>query len=98
MSGGRGPGRRGAPPPEGARLCCFLAVWLWQAVRFFFFFFNFHLFCFYFWLCWIFVSAHGLSLVAVSGGHALIVACGLLIAVASLVGKQQEKALGGQAQ
>ena len=37
MSGGRGPGRRGTPPPEGAWLCCFLAVWLWQAVGFFFF-------------------------------------------------------------
>ena len=23
----------------------------------------------YFWLCWVFVSVHGLSLVAVSGGH-----------------------------
>ena len=65
MSGGRGPGRRGAPPLEGARLCCFLAVWLWQAVGFFL---NFHLFCFYFWLCWICVSARGLSLVAVSWG------------------------------
>ena len=28
----------------------------------FFFFFN------YFWLCWVFVAAHGLSLVAESGG------------------------------
>ena len=37
MSVGHGPGRRGTPPPEGARLCCFLAVWLWQAVGLFFF-------------------------------------------------------------
>ena len=25
--------------------------------------------CFYFWLCWVFVSVRGLSLVAASGGH-----------------------------
>ena len=31
----------------------------------FFFFFNF----LFFWLCWVFVSARGLSLVAASGGH-----------------------------
>ena len=34
----------------------------------FFFFFNFILFI-YFWLCWVFVSVRGLSLVAASGGH-----------------------------
>ena len=33
-----------------------------------FFFFNFYLFI-YFWLCWVFVSVPGLSLVAASGGH-----------------------------
>ena len=32
-----------------------------------FFFFNFYLFI-YLWLCWVFIAAHGLSLVAVSGG------------------------------
>ena len=31
----------------------------------FFFFIN----LFYFWLCWVFVSVRGLSLVAASGGH-----------------------------
>ena len=31
----------------------------------FFFIFKF----FYFWLCWVFVSVQGLSLVAASGGH-----------------------------
>ena len=36
----------------------------------------------YFWLCWVFVAARGLSLVAVSGAA---LCCGLLIAVASLV-------------
>ena len=49
--------------------------------RFFFFFkqignllfFKFYLFIYlfiiYFWLCWVFVSVRGLSLVAASGGH-----------------------------
>ena len=32
----------------------------------FFFFFNYYLF---FWLCWVFISVRGLSLVAASGGH-----------------------------
>ena len=32
------------------------------------FFFKF-IFIFYFWLCWVFVSVRGLSLVAASGGH-----------------------------
>ena len=38
---------------------------LWQADSFFF---NIYLFI-YFWLCWVFVSVQGLSLVAASGGH-----------------------------
>ena len=41
-----------------------------------------------FWLCWVFVVVCGLSLVAVNGGYSLGVACGLLIAVASLVEAQ----------
>ena len=35
----------------------------------FFFFFNFIYLFIYFWLCWVFVSVWGLSLVAASGGH-----------------------------
>ena len=35
----------------------------------FFFFFNFTYLFIYFWLCWVFVSARGLSPVAASGGH-----------------------------
>ena len=35
---------------------------------FFFFFFKNYLFI-YLWLCWVFVSVRGLSLVAASGGH-----------------------------
>ena len=37
------------------------------------------------WLCWVFVAAHGLSLVAVNGGYSLVVECGFLIVVASLL-------------
>ena len=36
---------------------------------FFFFFLNFYLFIFDLWLCWVFVSVRGLSLVVASGGH-----------------------------
>ena len=32
-------------------------------------FFKIYLFIIYFWLCWVFVSVRGLSLVAASGGH-----------------------------
>ena len=38
-----------------------------------------------FWLHWVFVAAHGLSLVVVSSGYSLVVVLGLLSAVASLV-------------
>ena len=39
-------------------------------VFFFFFFFNKSIYLFiYFWLCWVFVAVHGLSLVATSGGY-----------------------------
>ena len=48
----------------------------WKADSFFFFFNKF----IYFWLLWVFVAAHGLSLVAASG---------LLIAVASLVAEHR---------
>ena len=40
---------------------------------------------FFFWLCWVFVSVCGLSLVVTSRGYSLIVVHGLLIVVASLV-------------
>ena len=39
---------------------------------------------FFFWLCWVFVAARRLSLVAAAGGYSLVVGHGL-IAVASLV-------------
>ena len=34
-----------------------------------FFFFLIFIYLFIFWLCWVFVSVRGLSLVAASGGH-----------------------------
>ena len=37
-----------------------------------------------FQLYWVFVAAHGLSLVAVSRGCSVVLVCGLFIAVASL--------------
>ena len=39
---------------------------------------------FYFWLCWVLI-VRGLPLAAVIGGYSLLVVCGLLIVVASLV-------------
>ena len=40
----------------------------WLGIFFFFLSFNYYLFI-YFWLCWVFVSVRGLSLVVASGGH-----------------------------
>ena len=45
-----------------------------------FFFFNV-IYLFYFWLCWVFVAARGLSLVAASGVCSLVAVYGLLIEV-----------------
>ena len=42
-----------------------------------------------FWLHWVFIAAHWLSLVVVSGGHSLFVGCQLLIVVASLAAEQR---------
>ena len=39
----------------------------------------------YFWLPWVFMAAHRLSLVAASRDCSLVAVCGLLKAVASLV-------------
>ena len=44
----------------------------------------FHLFV-YFWLHWVFVAVHGLSLLVESGHYSLVALRGLLIEVASLV-------------
>ena len=48
----------------------------------------------YFWLHWVFTAAHGLSLLAASGGYSPVEVHGLLIAVASLC---RTWALGPQA-
>ena len=50
----------------------------------FFSFYKFILFI-YFWPHWVFVAAHGLSLVAASGGLLFVVVHGLLTVVAFLV-------------
>ena len=56
------------------------------------FFLSFKLFIiylfFYFWLCWVFVSVQGLSLVAASGGHSSSRCAGLTVA-ASLVAEHR---------
>ena len=44
------------------------------------------------WLYWIFVAASGLSIVMVSGSYTLVVVCGLLIAVASLLQSTNSRA------
>ena len=43
----------------------------------------------YFWLCWILVAVHWLSLPVVSGGFSPAVVHGLLIVVASCVAEQR---------
>ena len=45
-----------------------LANFCWCLI-YFRFFINFFLIFIYFWLCWVFVSVWGFSLVAASGGH-----------------------------
>ena len=42
----------------------------------------------YFWMCWVLVAAHGLFLVLVSRGQPLVVVCGFLIVVSSLVAEK----------
>ena len=47
------------------------------AVIYLFFYFGFIYLFIYFWLCWVFVSVRGLSLVAASGGHSSSQCAGL---------------------
>ena len=42
-------------------------------------------FCFYFWLGWVFIAVHGLSLVLMIRAFGLVKVHGLLVAVASPV-------------
>ena len=49
-------------------LLCYFLFFFFFFNFFFILIFNFYLFI-YFWLCWVFVSVQGLSLVAASGDH-----------------------------
>ena len=49
---------------------------------------TFKLLLIYFWLCWVFIAVHRLSLVAASGGYSLV-AHGILIAMASLAAEHR---------
>ena len=42
-----------------------------------------------FWLCWVFIAAHGLSLVVERRSRSLALVCRLLVAVASLVAEHR---------
>ena len=55
--------------------CCWI-VFHYVDITHFLFFFLINLFI-YFWLCWVFVSVRGLSLVAASGGHSSSQCAGL---------------------
>ena len=70
-----------------------LCIGRWILFFFFFFkafFFKFFNFIYiYFWLCWVFVSVRGLSLVVASGGHSSSRCAGPLTVVASLVAERQ---------
>ena len=46
--------------PPGIHL---LGIWIFPFIK---------IYQFYFWLCWVFVTVHGLSLAALSGGSALL--------------------------
>ena len=56
--------------------------------------FNYILGFLFFWLHWVFVAAHRLSLVVMSGGHSFLQCAGLLTGVASPVAEQGSGARG----
>ena len=49
---------------------------------------NFYLFI-YFWLSWVFLAMHGLSLVAVPGGYSLVAVCRPLVVMSSLAAEHR---------
>ena len=62
-----GPGLEPVSPAMAGRFFFFLIIFYFL---FIYLFFNFiYLFIYYLWLCWVFVSVRGLSLVVASGGH-----------------------------
>ena len=68
-----------------------------MTVNTYFILFHFiYFFKFYFWLHWISVAEHGLSLVAAGRGCSLASVCRLLTAVASLVAEHRLYASGLQ--
>ena len=80
-------------------LKCYYICFFIQQVPFFFqecdtnvmcfFFFNFIYLFVYFWLCWVFVSVRGLSLVAASGGHFSLWCAGLSLSWPLLVAEHR---------
>ena len=63
---------------------------------FFFKFFLKVLFIIYFWLCWVFVAVHGLSLVVVSRSYSSFWCTGFSLQVASLVAELGLSSCGAQ--
>ena len=58
-----------------------LATEIWAGS---YFFLIFKILFVYFWLCWVFITARGLSLVVASGEYSLVAMHGLLIVLVSL--------------
>ena len=50
---------------------------------------HYFIYFIYLWLCWVFVSVRGLSLVVASGGHSSLRCAGPLIIAASLVAEHR---------
>ena len=59
-----------------------------QYIYIYIFFFLNKFIYFYFWVCWVFVSVRGLSLVAASGGHSSSRCVGLSLSWPLLLGAQ----------
>ena len=51
-------------------------------------------FLFFFWLCWVFIAACGLFLVAVSGGYSLLQCTGFSLRWLPLLGSTSSRARG----
>ena len=58
------------------------------------FFFNFIYLFIYFWLCWVFISVRGLSLVAASGVHSSLRCAGLSLSRPLLLGSTGSRRAG----
>ena len=71
-------------PSREGQVC---GAWLPRPHFFYVCLFLFYFICF--WLCWVFVAAHGLSLAAASRGSSLVAIQGLLIVVAPLVAEHR---------